>query len=41
VVDADPQGLRRLYIALTRAVTQLWVVHARPLPDPLLSEAAA
>jgi DNA helicase IV len=32
VVDADPQGLRRLYIALTRAVTHLCVVHARPLP---------
>ena len=41
VVDAGPQGLRRLYIALTRAVTHLCVVHARPLPDPLLTEAAA
>ncbi len=41
VVDADPQGLRRLYIALTRAVSHLCVVHARPLPDPLLTEAAA
>jgi DNA helicase IV len=41
VVDADPQGLRRLYIALTRAVTHLCVVHARPLPGPLLGEAAA
>jgi DNA helicase IV len=41
VVDADPQGLRRLYIALTRAVTHLCVVHARPLPDPLLGGVAA
>jgi hypothetical protein len=28
-------GLRRLYVVLTRAVTALAVVHARPLPDPL------
>jgi DNA helicase IV len=41
VVDADRHGLRRLYIALTRAVSHLCVVHARPLPDPLLDRAAA
>src|SRR5574341_1196430 len=41
VVDAGPHGPRRLYIALTRAVSQLCVLHARPLPDPLLTEAAA
>jgi DNA helicase IV len=28
-------GLRRLYIALTRAVSGLIVVHAKPLPEPL------
>ncbi len=28
-------GLRLLYIALTRAVRTLTLVHARPLPDPL------
>ena len=28
-------GLRRLYVCLTRAVTALAVIHARPLPDPL------
>jgi len=28
-------GLRRLYVCLTRAVTALTVVHARPLPDAL------
>ena len=41
VVDADPQGLRRLYIALTRAVSHLCVVHARQLPDELRGGAAA
>ena len=28
-------GLRRLYVCLTRAVTSLVVLHAKPLPDPL------
>ncbi len=28
-------GLRRLYVCLTRAVTSLAVVHAKPLPDEL------
>ena len=28
-------GLRRLYVCLTRAVTSLAVVHARPIPAPL------
>ncbi len=35
VVDAGPQGLRRLYIAMTRAVSRLQIVHARPLPAML------
>ncbi len=38
IVAADPlewQGLRRLYVCLTRAVTALAVVHAEPLPEPL------
>jgi DNA helicase IV len=38
IVAAEPgprQGLRRLYVALTRAVSGLVVVHAEPLPDPL------
>ena len=30
-----PAGLRRLYVVLTRAVSGLTVVHARPLPDEL------
>jgi len=34
--EIDPRfGLRRLYIALTRAVSGLVVVHAKPLPDAL------
>ena len=38
IVDAehDPvTGFRRLYVSLTRAVTSLTVVHARPLPEVL------
>ncbi len=35
IVDAEPRGLNRLYVVLTRAVSGLTVVHARPLPDPL------
>ncbi|MFE2678052.1 HelD family protein [Streptomyces hygroscopicus] len=38
VVDGEPDertGLRRLYVALTRAVSGLTVVHAAPLPEAL------
>ncbi|WP_377643509.1 HelD family protein [Oryzobacter terrae] len=38
IVDAEPDlrtGLRRLYVVLTRAVSELTVVHAEPLPEPL------
>ena len=38
IVDAEPDertGLRRLYVVLTRAVSELTVLHARPLPQPL------
>ncbi|MEW2219335.1 ATP-binding domain-containing protein [Streptomyces sp. NPDC006990] len=38
VVAGEPDertGLRRLYVALTRAVSGLVVVHARPLPEAL------
>ncbi|MEZ3177188.1 AAA family ATPase [Streptomyces pimonensis] len=38
VVDAEPDertGLRRLYVALTRAVSGLVVTHTAPLPDQL------
>ena len=32
IVAAEPRGLHRLYVVLTRAVTGLTVVHAEPLP---------
>lgn len=38
VVSGEPDertGLRRLYVALTRAVSGLTVIHASPLPDQL------
>jgi DNA helicase IV len=35
IVDAEPRGLHRLYVVLTRAVTSLHVVHAAPLPVAL------
>jgi DNA helicase IV len=35
LVAARPQGLRELYVALTRPTRTLVVVHARPLPDAL------
>ncbi len=38
IADAEPDertGLRRLYVVLTRAVSELTVVHAEPLPSAL------
>ncbi|MFF5080731.1 HelD family protein [Actinoplanes sp. NPDC000266] len=35
IVAAEPKGLNRLYVVLTRAVSRLSVVHAKPLPHPL------
>ncbi|GAA4225865.1 DNA helicase IV [Streptosporangium album] len=35
IVDAEPRGLARLYVVLTRAVTSLTVLHTRELPDQL------
>ncbi len=35
IVDEQAQGLRALYVALTRATKRLAIVHARPLPDAL------
>ncbi|WP_182898540.1 AAA family ATPase [Microbispora sp. H10830] len=35
IVAAEERGLGRLYVALTRAVSRLDVVHCRPLPSPL------
>ena len=35
VVAAEPRGLHRLYVVLTRAVSALHIVHAEPLPAAL------
>jgi DNA helicase IV len=35
IVDEETQGMRALYVALTRATKRLAVVHARPLPSAL------
>ncbi|MDQ6874027.1 MAG: AAA family ATPase [Actinomycetota bacterium] len=35
IVAAEPRGLRRLYVVLTRAVSRLSVVHSKPLPEAL------
>jgi DNA helicase IV len=35
IVAEESQGMRALYVALTRATKRLAVVHAAPLPDPL------
>lgn len=35
LIDDAPQGLRALYVALTRATQKLTVVHRGPLPDAL------
>jgi DNA helicase IV len=36
IVEAERRGLHRLYVVLTRAVTRLTVLHARPLPHALM-----
>ncbi|SCG47168.1 HelD family protein [Micromonospora inositola] len=35
IVAAEPRGLHRLYVVLTRAVSRLSVLHTAPLPGPL------
>ncbi len=37
IASGEAHGLRRLYVALTRAVSRLTVVHAEPLPGELCS----
>ena len=43
IVTEERQGLRALYVALTRATRRLAIVHAEPLPEALVgpSEASA
>lgn len=35
IVSGEAHGMRRLYVALTRAVSRLTVLHAEPLPNEL------
>jgi DNA helicase IV len=35
IVAAEPRGLHRLYVVLTRAVSTLVVLHRGDLPEPL------
>ena len=35
IVAAEPRGMSRLYVALTRAVAELIILHTKPLPDRL------
>jgi DNA helicase IV len=35
IVDEEAQGMRALYVALTRATKRLAIVHERELPEPL------
>ncbi|MFF5208733.1 HelD family protein [Streptosporangium sp. NPDC000396] len=41
IVEAEHRGLNRLYVALTRAVSRLDVLHSRPLPSHIESFARA
>ncbi|MDP2292563.1 MAG: AAA family ATPase [Actinomycetota bacterium] len=36
IVAGEQQGLRALYVALTRSTKRLTIVHAKPLPDAML-----
>ncbi len=36
ICEKLPQGMRALYVAMTRATQRLVVAHSRPLPEPLL-----
>jgi hypothetical protein len=38
IVESEVRGLHRLYVVLTRAVSRLAVIHARPLPPALLPQ---
>jgi ATP-dependent exoDNAse (exonuclease V) beta subunit len=35
IAGAEARGLQRLYVALTRAVSRLTILHAEPLPEAL------
>ena len=37
IVAAEPRGMNRLYVAMTRAVAELVILHTKPLPQALTS----
>lgn len=37
IVAAEPRGTNRLYVALTRAVAELIILHTKPLPERLMT----
>jgi DNA helicase IV len=37
IVAAEPRGMNRLYVALTRAVAELVILHTKPLPPNLVA----
>ncbi|MFJ4380988.1 HelD family protein [Streptomyces albidoflavus] len=41
IVRAEPRGLHRLYVVLTRAVSRLHILHAEPLPEALAGAVSA
>jgi DNA helicase IV len=41
IVESEIQGLRALYVALTRPTQRLTIVHAEPLPEPLAAGVTA
>jgi DNA helicase IV len=41
IVDEEPQGLRALYVALTRATRRLTIVHERPLPPAMEADSGS
>jgi DNA helicase IV len=41
IVASEVQGLRALYVALTRPTQRLTIVHAEPLPEPLAAGVTA
>src|SRR4029453_5324466 len=41
IVAEEAQGMRSLYVALTRARKSLAVVHVEPLPEALVEESSA
>jgi DNA helicase IV len=41
IVEAEPRGLHRLYVVLTRAVSRLSILHHKPLPSALVTSGGA